>query len=492
MSSQFNNAAFKHLVPVILSGGSGSRLWPLSRALRPKQFLEITDELTLFQLTLSRLKGLAEPLSPIVVANDDHRFLVAEQCKAQGVYPKALILEPCARNTAPAIAVAAMAALNAAQDADASGEIDPILLVLPSDHVFQNIQAFQSAVAIGYQAASKGLMVTFGIVPTHAETGYGYVKADGSSSASDSHRVAAFVEKPDLVTAQRYLSEGGYFWNSGMFMFKASTYLNELKAYQPDMLQACESAIHLAKRDLDFVRLDPSSFERSPSDSIDYAVMEKTQQAVVVPLDAGWNDVGAWSSVWQVQAQDHQGNATRGDVMLEDVKNSYVHADYRLVSLLGVEDLVVVETSDAVLVARKDKAQDVKKIVDRLKAESRSEHHSHREVFRPWGSYDSIGVGDRYQVKRISVKPGAKLSLQMHHHRAEHWIVVSGTALVTLGDRQVLLSENQSIYIPIGEKHSLENPGKVSLELIEVQSGSYLGEDDIVRFEDRYGRTSGS
>ncbi len=490
MSSKPRNAVLRNFVPVILSGGSGSRLWPLSRALRPKQFLEITDQLTLFQLTLSRLNGLTDPLSPIVVANDDHRFLVAEQCKSQGVHPKALILEPCARNTAPAIAVAAMAALDHSGTSAAADDNDPVLLVLPSDHVLKDIAAFQAAVTVGYQAACEGLMVTFGIVPTQAETGYGYVKSSSESPSSGCHRVAAFVEKPDLAAAEGYLREGGYFWNSGMFMFKASTYLDELKAHQPLMLASCQKALAAAKSDLDFVRLDQAAFEQSPSDSIDYAVMEKTKKAVVVPLDAGWNDVGAWSSVWQVHTQDSHGNATRGDVMLEGVKNSYVHADYRLVSLLGVEDLVVVETSDAVLVASKDKAQDVKKLVDRLKAESRTEHHSHREVFRPWGSYDAIGVGDRYQVKRITVKPGAKLSLQMHHHRAEHWIVVSGTALVTLAERQVLLSENQSIYIPIGEKHSLENPGKVNLELIEVQSGSYLGEDDIVRFEDRYGRAA--
>jgi mannose-1-phosphate guanylyltransferase/mannose-6-phosphate isomerase len=479
------------IVPVILSGGSGSRLWPLSRALRPKQFLGLTDELTLFQLTLERLRGLVEPLRPIVVANDDHRFLVAEQCLEHGVTPSALILEPIARNTAPAIAVAALAA--SALAGPESAIADPVLLVLPSDHVFKNNHAFQQAVRVGEQAALAGAMVTFGIVPTAPETGYGYVKASTNSGAAHvtpgSKAVAAFVEKPDADTAKQYLASGDYFWNSGMFMFRASTYLAELKTHNPSMFNACEQALHLAKKDLDFVRLDKDAFAKSPSDSIDYAVMEKTTKAVVVPLDAGWSDVGAWSAVWEVLPQDASGNATRGDVLVEGSKNCYVHADYRLVSLLGVEDVVVVETSDAVLVAHKDKAQDVKKLVDRLKADGRNEVQMHREVFRPWGSYDSIDNGTRYQVKRITVKPGAKLSLQMHHHRAEHWVVVSGTAKVRLGEKQVLLSENQSIYIPIGEVHSLENPGKVDLELIEVQSGSYLGEDDIVRLEDKYGRT---
>ena len=471
------------IIPVILSGGSGSRLWPLSRALRPKQFLGLTDELTLFQLTLERLQGLVEPLKPIVVANDDHRFLVAEQCLEHGVTPSALILEPLARNTAPAIAVAAFAA-------QAQGG-DPVLLVLPSDHVFKNIKAFQNAVRVGEEAALAGALVTFGIVPTAPETGYGYVKASTDKAphvTAGSQAVEAFVEKPDLETAKRYLAGGNYFWNSGMFMFRASTYLAELQTHNPAMFTACKQALNLAKKDLDFVRLDKEAFAQSPSDSIDYAVMEKTSKAVVVPLDAGWSDVGAWSAVWEVLPQDGSGNATRGDVVVEGAKNCYVHADYRLVSLLGVENVVVIETSDAVLVAHKDKAQDVKKLVDRLKADGRTEVQIHREVFRPWGSYDSIDNGQRYQVKRITVKPGAKLSLQMHHHRAEHWVVVSGTAKVRLGEKEVLLSENQSIYIPIGEVHSLENPGKVNLELIEVQSGSYLGEDDIVRLEDKYGR----
>jgi len=470
-----------HLIPVILSGGSGSRLWPLSRAMRPKQFLGVTEDASLFQLTLQRLQGITdEAMRPIVVANNDHRFLVGEQCREAGVEPLSILLEPVARNTAPAIAVAAMAAL-------AEGG-DPVLLVLPSDHTFSNVAAFHHAVRVGLKAADTGALVTFGIVPTHPETGYGYVKASQALDVSAAVPVQQFVEKPDLATAQAYLKDGSYTWNSGMFMFKASVFLHELERANPAMLHACQAAWSQSKTDLEFVRLDKEAFASSPSDSVDYAVMEKTRQAVVVPLDAGWNDVGAWSAVWQVLPQDAQGNATRGDVMLEDASSSYVHADSRLVALIGVKDLVVVETSDAVLVTHKDKAQDVKKMVDRLKALKRPEVDLHREVFRPWGSYDSVDSGQRFQVKRITVKPGAKLSLQMHHHRAEHWVVVSGTASVRLGNEVKLVTENESVYIPVGVTHSLENPGKVMLHLIEVQSGSYLGEDDIVRFEDLYGR----
>ena len=470
------------IIPVILSGGSGSRLWPLSRSLRPKQFLALTGKESLFQLTLERLRPLnpSGDLAPIVVANDDHRFLVAEQCREMGLHPSKLILEPLARNTAPAIAVAALAAME--QGAD------PLLLVLPSDHLFSNPQAFIDAVGLARTAAQEGSLVTFGILPTYPETGYGYIRAGGSFASGKPMAVEQFVEKPNLATAQQYVKSGNYAWNSGMFLFKASSLLSELAQFDSAMLAACKLAYKASKADLDFTRLDKESFAKCAAESIDYAVMEKTKKAVVVPLDAGWNDVGAWSSVWQVQAQDAQGNATRGDVLLENAQNSYVHADHRLVTLLGVQNLIVVETSDAVLVAHKDAAQDVKKIVDRLKGAKRTEADLHREVFRPWGSYDSIDMGERYQVKRITVKPGSKLSVQMHHHRAEHWIVVSGTAKVRIGDQEQFLAENQSVYIPIGEVHSLENPGKVNLELIEVQSGSYLGEDDIVRFEDRYGR----
>ncbi|WP_108300710.1 mannose-1-phosphate guanylyltransferase/mannose-6-phosphate isomerase [Limnohabitans sp. JirII-29] len=476
------------LIPVVLSGGSGSRLWPLSRALRPKQFLSITDEATLFQLTLQRLQGIqgdGEAMCPIVVANDDHRFLVGEQCREVGVTPLAILLEPVARNTAPAIAAAAFAAqaLAAADTGD-----DPVLLVLPSDHVFSNVPAFHHAVRVGLQAAHAGALVTFGIVPTHAETGYGYVQAREPLNANQAVPVSRFVEKPDLLTAQAYVDDGSYTWNSGMFMFKASVFLQELAKTDAAMHKACEAAWTDAKKDLEFVRLDKAAFASSPSNSVDYAVMEKTDKAVVVPLDAGWNDVGAWSAVWQVLPQDAQGNAQRGDVVLEGTTGSYVHADSRLVTLIGVQDLVVVETSDAVLVVHKDKTQDVKKVVDQLKASKRPETEQHREVFRPWGSYDSVDQGGRFQVKRIKVNPGAKLSLQMHHHRAEHWVVVTGTAKVRLGDDYRLVTENESVYIPVGTVHSLENPGKVPLHLIEVQSGSYLGEDDIVRMEDLYGR----
>ena len=509
-----------NLIPVILSGGSGSRLWPLSRAMRPKQFLGVTEERSLFQATLARLQGLQPSISPIVVANTDHRFLVADQCLQMGITPHTLILEPLARNTAPAIAAAALQALAVSPStatseqvkkvgaaSDGESDLDAVLLVLPSDHVITDTAAFHHAVREGYACAQAGALVTFGIVPTHAETGYGYVKAapratpassaDSSfgSASADSQRasraalpVSAFIEKPSLATAEQYLHDGGYYWNSGMFLFRADIFLQELATHNPAMAEACQRAHTNATKDMDFLRLDAAAFGPSPSDSIDYAVMEKTNKAMVIPLDAGWNDVGAWPAVWQLQPQDQAGNATRGDALLHDTQNCYVHADHRLVTLVGTQDLVVVETSDAVLVAHKDKAQDVKKIVEALKAKGRPEADLHREVFRPWGAYDSIDHGDRYQVKRISVKPGARLSLQMHHHRAEHWIVVSGTAKVTIGEKEQLVAETQSVYIPIGEKHCLENPGKLPLELIEVQSGSYLGEDDIVRFEDRYGR----
>jgi mannose-1-phosphate guanylyltransferase/mannose-6-phosphate isomerase len=457
----------------------------MSRAIRPKQFLGLLGEHTLFQMTLQRLSGLVCPLQPIVVTNDDHRFLAADQCLQIGVTPTALLLEPAARNTAPAICAAALVAQSDGQD--------PVLLVLPSDHVLSNVTAFEFAVRIGERAAQDGAIVTFGIVPTAPETGYGYLRASVSVAGSHApptgpYLVEAFIEKPDLLNAQRYLAEGNYFWNSGIFMFKASVFLSELGRLNPDMLSACQKAVSAATRDLDFLRLDADAFAASPSDSIDYAVMERTEKAVVVPLDAGWSDVGAWSAIWQVQPQDQAGNGARGDVLLHEARDCYVHADHRLVSLVGVTDLVVVETSDAVLVAHKDKAQDVRKVVEALKARGRTEPDLHREVFRPWGTYDSIDNGERYQVKRITVRPGARLSLQMHHHRAEHWVVVKGTAQITIGDEVKLVSENQSVYIPVGVKHCLENPGKVPIELIEIQSGSYLGEDDIVRFNDKYGR----
>jgi mannose-1-phosphate guanylyltransferase/mannose-6-phosphate isomerase len=470
------------LIPVILSGGTGSRLWPLSRALRPKQFLSLTEERSLFQLTLDRLAPLFEPggLQPIVVANDDHRFLVAEQCRAMGVKPQQLILEPMGRNTAPAIAIAALAALETGTD--------PVLLVLPSDHVFEKPKQFIEAVKAALPSAQAGQLVTFGIVPSYPETGYGYIRSAAPLQAGQAVPVAEFVEKPNSASAEAYLAAGNYTWNSGMFLMKASTFLQELKRFQGPMYAACEHAWNSSKTDLDFTRLEREAFAQCPAESIDYAVMEKTDKAMVIPLDAGWNDVGAWSSVWNALEKDAQGNAVRGDTLLHDVQDSYVYAEHRLVSLVGVKNLVVIETADAVLVLAKDRAQDVKRVVDQLKAEKRPEVDAHREVFRPWGSYDSVDRGGRFQVKRITVNPGAKLSLQMHHHRAEHWVVVSGTARVRIGEVESMITENQSVYIPIGAIHSLENPGKTPLEIIEVQSGSYLGEDDIVRFEDRYGR----
>ena len=468
------------IIPVILSGGSGSRLWPLSRAMRPKQFLGVTEQQTLFQLTLARVQQLDGALSPIIVANHEHRFLAAEQARVLGVDPTAILLEPMGRNTAPAIAVAALQAR--------ADNTDPLILVMPSDHIIQDIAAFNTAVALARDAASDGLLVTFGIVPDRAETGYGYVMAGDLLKPAGVHRVARFVEKPDLETAQAYVASGQYCWNSGMFMFRASVFLEELAAHRPDIREGAEKAWHNAHRDLEFIRLDKEAFAACPSESVDYAVMEKTRNAAMVSLDAGWNDVGAWPAVWESQAKDDSGNAGRGDFMFEDASGCYVHADHRLVTLLGTQDLFVIETSDAVLVGHKDHAQGVKKIVERLQASKRKETDFHREVFRPWGSFDSIDQGEKYQVKRITVAPGAKLSLQYHHHRAEHWVVVSGTGKVRIGEHTQILAENQSVYIPVGETHSLENPGSVPLELIEVQSGSYLGEDDIVRLEDIYGR----
>lgn len=473
------------MIPVILSGGSGTRLWPLSRSSYPKQFLPITEEKTLFQLTLERVSKLNQELAnfqnPIIVTNENHRFIVAEQLRQQKT-PAQILLEPIARNTAPAIAAAAELALS-------HGE-DPVLLILAADHVIEQQEAFNQAVAVGLSAAEAGKLVTFGIVPTAPETGYGYIKSQNKIEQTQlqSYPVAKFVEKPNFETAQQYLADGFYLWNSGMFMFKASIYLQELEKFNPAIVKNAKNAIRESKNDLDFIRLDKASFEQCPEDSIDYAVMEKTEHAVVVPLNAHWNDVGAWNSVWGVSQKDENGNSLRGDVITHDTHNSLIHAETRLVSTLGLQNVVVIETADAVLVADQAKVQDIKKIVERLKNTHRSEIDQHRKVYRPWGSYDSINHGSRYQVKCIVVNPGQKLSLQMHHHRAEHWIVVNGTAKVRKGDETVLLTENQSIYIPLGETHALENPGKVPLELIEVQSGSYLGEDDIVRFEDLYGR----
>ena len=467
------------VMPVILSGGSGTRLWPYSRSRYPKQFLPLVSEQTMLQETVDRLLAFDTARltieAPLVVCNEEHRFMVAEQLRAMAVQPSAIVLEPFGRNTAPAIALAALV------------QPDAILLVLPADHVIKNIEAFEEAVALAEVQALNDKLVTFGIVPTAPETGYGYVKS-GVSVDQTVHRVEQFVEKPDLATAERYLASGDYLWNSGMFMFKASRYLEELEKFNPAMVAACRQALAGESKDLDFTRLDVSAFEACPDDSIDYAVMEKTQDAVVVPLDAQWSDVGSWSALWEVSAKDKDGNVVKGDALTKDTRGCYIQAEHKLISTIGLEDTVVVETDDAIMVASKDRVQEVKAIVSQLKSAQRSECDLHRKVYRPWGYYDSIDAGERFQVKRIVVNPGAKLSLQMHHHRAEHWIVVQGTAEVRCGDKTMLLSENQSTYIPLGEVHQLANPGKFPLEIIEVQSGSYLGEDDIVRLEDVYGR----
>jgi len=469
------------LIPVVLSGGSGTRLWPLSRELYPKQLLPLVGKGTMLQDTLQRLDGVPELAAPIVVCNESHRFLVAEQLRQIKVQSRAIVLEPAGRNTAPAVAIAALASL-----ALTDNDNDPVLLVLPADHVVRDKAAFQAAIAAGFKAAAAGKLVTFGVVPTQPETGYGYIRrAEGSGPE---YPVAQFVEKPDLATAEKYVASGQYYWNSGMFMFRARTFLDELKAYAPDMHDACVAAFTGAKRDLDFTRLAKEAFESCPSDSIDYAVMEKTSKAVVVPLSAGWSDVGSWSALQEAITPDAAGNVSIGDVLQVDSSGSYLHSTSRLIATVGLKDHVVVETKDAVMVAPRDRVQDVKKLVAELKKQGRYETALHREVFRPWGSYDSIDSGERFQVKRLVVNPGASLSLQLHHHRAEHWVVVSGTARITCTDKVFLLEENQSTYIPIGAKHRVDNPGKIPLHIIEVQSGSYLGEDDIVRFEDVYGR----
>ena len=469
------------LLPVVMSGGSGTRLWPASRSHSPKQFLPLVNDTSMIQDTVKRLEGLDNLEAPLVICNDNHRFLVAEQLRAVDQAHNGIILEPVGRNTAPAVA---LAALHAMQDGQ-----DPLLLVLAADHVIQDRDSFHLAVAKAAEAAQAGALVTFGIVPTHAETGYGYIRAGESAQpVGSSLPVSAFVEKPDRDAAQAYVDSGDYYWNSGMFLFRASRYLEELRRFHPEIVYACEAALKAEYTDLDFIRLDAEAFAACPEDSIDYAVMERTSNARVVPLDAGWSDVGAWSALWDIADKDEAGNVLKGDVLVSDVANSYISSSDRLVGAVGIENVVVVETPDAVLVADRNRVQDVKAIVNQLKAEGRSEAEHQVQVYRPWGSYQSIDNGERFQVKHIRVNPGQQLSLQKHHHRAEHWIVVSGTAKVTKGDDSFLVSENQSTYISIGEVHRLENPGKIPLDLIEVQTGGYLGEDDIERLEDVYGR----
>ena len=465
------------MIPVIISGGTGTRLWPLSRKNKPKQFLSLFGEYSLFQNTLSRLLGLQDIDSPLIVCNTEHRFMVAEQLQEIDIAAKDIILEPCARNTAPAIALAALRAIENDKDA--------VLLVLAADHVIQNISAFHKAIEQAKKHAEQDKLVTFGIQPQSAHTGYGYIEAVKKDQPSE---VKRFIEKPELATAEAYLAAGKFFWNSGMFMFKASAYLDELQQHSPEILSACKASLEKSVIDLDFIRVETESFEHSPSDSIDYAVMEKTTKAFVVPLDAGWSDVGSWSSLWEAFPQDENNNVIIGDVITDSVHNSYIHSENRLVTVLGLDDVVVVETHDAIMVAHKDKAQEVKKIVEALNKQERKEVLTHRKCYRPWGSYDSVDYGERFQVKRITVNPGASLSLQMHYHRAEHWVVVSGTAEVTRDDEVILLGENESTFIPLGSVHRLRNPGRVALEIVEVQSGSYLEEDDIIRLQDNYNR----
>ena len=465
------------MIPIILSGGSGTRLWPLSRKMYPKQFLSLLHDETMLQKTLARLDGL-DHAAPLIICNNEHRFIVAEQARQAGIEDLSIILEPFGKNTAPAIAVAAIQTLQSAQD--------PILLVLSADHEIGDEEAFRAAVRQALPLAEAGRLVTFGIVPNHAATGYGYIRR--GELQGEGYVVDEFVEKPDQTTAAEYLEAGNYYWNSGMFMFRAQSYLNELGKFSPALLDHCRRATAKLEKDIGFLRLDADEFAKCEADSIDYAVMEKTELACVVPMDAGWSDIGSWSSLWEQGKKDDAGNSTHGDVITSNTRNSFVHANSRLVTTVGIKDLVIVETEDAVLVADKDKSQEVKQIVERLGQEKREEENFHRIVYRPWGSFDSVDEGEGYKVKRITVKPGARLSKQMHHHRAEHWVVVRGTARVFRNDEIFDLQENESVFIPLGATHYLENPGDEPLDIIEVQSGSYLGEDDIVRFEDMYGR----
>jgi mannose-1-phosphate guanylyltransferase/mannose-6-phosphate isomerase len=472
------------MIPVILAGGSGTRLWPLSRKYYPKQFLPLAGQETMLQATISRLEGLEGLKSPLAVSNEEHRFLVAEQLLEIGARPAAILLEPVGRNTAPAVALAALAIQK--------GGEDDVMLVLPADHVIKDVPTFHRAVGIGLQEARRGALVTFGIRPEFAHTGYGYIQGgEAVGESGNAFRVMRFTEKPDEETAQGYIASGAYFWNSGMFMFLASRYLEVLAQFAPEILKACQHAYEKAEVERDFTRIAREPFENCPEDSIDYAVMEKTADAVVVPMAAGWSDVGAWSALQDVSSQEGILNVEIGDVIARKSRNCYLRAESRLLAAIGLENIIVVETPDAVLVAHRDQVQDVKEIVNLLNGSARGETLFHKKVYRPWGWFEGVDQEERFQVKRIMVKPGAKLSLQMHHHRAEHWVVVRGTARVTSNDKSFLLTEDQSTYIPLGQKHRLENPGTIPLELIEIQSGSYLGEDDIVRFEDQYGRGEG-
>ena len=508
------------LHPVILAGGAGTRMWPLSREVYPKQFLVLTGERSMLQETVSRLDGIKQIAPPVIVCNEEHRFLVAEHSRQLGMSPSCIILEPAGRNTAPALTLAALTLSDGLGDA---ADSDPVMLVMPADHVIRDVKAFQSAVQRGAALAESGWLVTFGIVPTSPKTGYGYIEigqelepARGTRRGKGGHgrtrgashvvpyRIRSFVEKPDQATAQRMVESEEYLWNSGMFMMHASVWLEELQRFRPDIAEACRSANSQGARDGDFYRPDAELFKACPSDSIDYAVMERavgapaqrgsgegalsSAECVVLPLEAGWSDVWAWSAVWEEGAQDAQGNVIRGDVYVRSTSNSLLIGQHRLLSAVGLEDVIVVETADAVLVTHKDRVEEVKELVAQLKAEGRPEQENHRKVHRPWGTYETVDMGPRFQVKRLTVNPGEALSLQMHQHRAEHWVVVKGTAKVTRGDEEFLLTENESTYVPTGVKHRLENPGAIPLEIIEVQSGSYLGEDDITRFDDRYNR----
>ncbi|RKZ59181.1 MAG: mannose-1-phosphate guanylyltransferase/mannose-6-phosphate isomerase [Gammaproteobacteria bacterium] len=468
------------ITPVILSGGSGTRLWPLSRKLHPKQLLPLLNQTSLLQDTINRLDGLEGIESTIVICNEEYRFMVAEQVHETSIDSRAIILEPVGRNTAPAIALAAFNALQANEEA--------VLLVLPADHDIKIVSEFHKAIKTGLQQAREGHFVTFGIVPDAPETGFGYIKAASTVAVNQVADIEKFVEKPDVDTATQYLKEGGYYWNSGMFMFKASDYLNALKEFAPEIYSASDKAMSAANTDMDFIRVDAEEFKKCPADSIDYAVMEKVSNAVVIPVDIGWSDVGSWSALHDIGERDENNNIIIGDAKCFSTTNSYVRAESKLVTTLGIEDIIIVDTDDALLVANKNHVQGIKEIVEALTDENRDEVILHKRVCRPWGSYQGIDHADRFQVKRITVNPGATLSLQLHHHRAEHWVIVSGTAKVTKGEDEFILTENESIYIPLGTKHRLENIGQIPLELIEVQTGSYLGEDDIVRFEDIYGR----